>query len=318
MPDIISHWLLGRRICKDSAFADLFPEINEAAFLWGCQGPDILFYHRNLPWQSGSLRSYGSAVHRSDPAKLLRSLGKVCRYCMGRQDFVLIYSYALGFCCHYCYDRTIHPLVHYNMELLEKTDEHGKNYNYHALIESNYDLMLLRHDTGMTVGELDLKDCLPECKGIDTAAAVVYSLLLCDMFGVHTPREAAVTLAGDFRANIALRNDSHSVKKQLAEWAEKLLPYVRPGTRGGALSCRFHPKEEDTSFDYGNMTGSVWFEPQDRSVRSNLNFYELTDRAQVEAMQLMELFSDEIEQRGSANFDLFTKGLTFGGLRWEP
>ena len=317
MPDIISHWLLGRRICKDSAFAALYPDIDQAAFLWGCQGPDILFCHRTMPWQSGSIRSYGSALHRGDPAKLLRSLGKVCRYCMGRTDFNIIYSYALGFCCHYCYDRSVHPLVHYNMELLEKTDERGSNYQYHALTEINLDVMLLRHDMGLTISDLNLSDCLPECDGIDTAVAVLYSLLLCDLFGIHTPREAAMTLAADFRTHTSLRNDSHFVKKPVAEAAERLLPFVRPGTQGGTLSCRFHPKTEDTSFDYGNMTGSVWFEPKDKSVRYNLNYYELTDKAQVESMQLMELFSDETEQRGSVNFDLFTRGINFSGQRWD-
>ena len=317
MPDIISHWLLGRRICRDSFLADLFPDIEKAAFLWGCQGPDILFYHRSMPWQSGSLRQYGTAMHKGDPSALLRSLSKVCRYCADRKDSAVIYSYALGFCCHYCYDRTVHPLVHYNTELLEKTDERGSNYKYHALIESNMDLMLLKHDTGRLPGEMNLSDCLPECEGIEAAAAVIYSLLICDLYGLHTPRKAAVVLADDFRNSISLRNDSHFIKKPIAEAAERLLPYVRPGTAGGALSCRFHPRNEDTGFDYGNMTGSVWFDPQDRSVRSNKNFFELTDDAQVDSMRLMELFDGEVSCKGSTNFDMFTHGINFSGHRVE-
>ena len=317
MPDIISHWLLGRRICRDSFLAETVPDLNKAAFLWGCQGPDMLFYHRRMPWQSGSLHSYGSAMHKGDPSAVLRSLSKVCRYCEDRADYGIIYSYALGFCCHYCYDRIIHPLVHYNIELLEKTDERGRNYKYHALIESNLDVMLLKHETGRTVGEMNLCDCLPECDGIDTAAAVIYSLLICDLYGQHTPRKAAVALAGDFRNSILLRDDSHFIKKPIAETAERLLPYVRPGTAGGALSCRFHSRSEDTGFDYGNMTGSVWFDPQDRSVRSNKNFFELTDIAQADSLRLIELFEGEVSCKGSTNFDMFTHGINFSGQRVE-
>ena len=317
MPDIISHWLLGKRISRDSFLEKLYPDINIASFLWGCQGPDILFYHRNMPWQSGSLRSYGSALHKGDPSALLRSLAKVCRYCSDRKDYRVIYSYALGFCCHYCYDRRVHPLVYYNIELLQKTDERGRNFNYHAVIESNMDVMLLRHDTGMTVGEFNLTDCLPQGDGIASAAAVVYSLLICDLYGQHTPRKSAATLAEDFRNNIMLRNDSHFIKKPIAEAAERVIPYIRPGTSGGVLSCRFHPKNEETDFDYGNMTGSVWYEPQDRSVRSNRNFFELTDEAQVDSMRLMELFDSEVSNRGSVDFDAFTNGINFSGYKVE-
>ena len=317
MPDIISHWLMGRRICRDSFLSGLFPEAETDAFLWGCQGPDILFYHRSMPWQTGSLRSYGSAMHKGNPSTLLRSLAKVCRYCADREDYNLIYSYALGFCSHYCYDRTVHPLVYYNIELLEKTDERGINYKYHNVIENNLDVMLLLHDTGRRPDEISLSDCLPACEGIKAAAAVIYSLLICDLYGLHTPRKSAVTLAGDFSYAISLRNDSHFLKKPIAEAAEKLLPYVRPGMAGGVLSGKFHPRQAETDFDYGNMTGSMWFNPHDRSSRSSRNFFELTDMAQVDSMRLMELFEKEVARKGSGDFDKFTDGINFSGQRVE-
>ena len=71
MADLISHWLLGKRILNDDSFAEAYPFLDREAFLWGCQGPDILFFHRMMPWQSGSLRSYGSSIHKGDPAAVL-------------------------------------------------------------------------------------------------------------------------------------------------------------------------------------------------------------------------------------------------------
>ncbi len=317
MPAIVSHWLMGKRILKDEHFAHKLSDLNTNAFLWGCQGPDILFYHRKMPWQSGSLSSYGAALHSGDPNRLLRSLAKVCRYCSDRQDYDVIYSYAMGFCSHYCYDRLVHPLVHYNMELLEKTDERGSNYKYHNVIESNYDIMLLRHDTGGSIGDMNLNDCLPACEGIDAAAALIYSLLLCDLYGVHTPRKSAITLASDYRYMISLCNDSHFVKKPVAEVLERLLPYVKPGIKGGVLSSRFRARAEDKSFDYGNMTGSVWFEPKDKSIRSNLSFFGLTDLALADSKHLIELFGSEVALKGRTNFEEFTDGINFGGIKWN-
>lgn len=317
MPDIISHWLLGKRILNEPGFKELFHHIDKEAFIWGCQGPDVLFFHRMMPWQSGSLRKYGSSVHSGNPSMLFNSLAKVCRYCSDRPDFNLILSYCIGFCSHYCYDRLVHPFVHYNMELLEKTDERGKNYNYHAFVESNLDLMILKRDKGLSINELDIDDCLPECEGLDAAVALLYSLLLCDMYGVHTPRKPAMTLTEDFKFGTHLRKDPYFLKKPAAEFAERLLPYVRPGTKGGALACRFYPKSYDEGFDYANMTNSVWFDPRDKSFHSNMSFFDLTSMAQYESIVLMEMFVEDVKNKGCVNFEEFTDGVNFSGIKWD-
>lgn len=317
MPDIISHWLLGKRLLSDESFTSLLPFFDKKAFIWGCQGPDILFFHRMMPWQSGSLRSYGSVIHGGDPTALFNSLAKVCRYCNDRDDFDLIFSYSMGFCCHYCYDRLVHPLVHYNMELLEKTDERGKNYKYHGLVESNLDLMILKRDTGLAIKDFDLEECLPEREGLDAATAVLYSLLLCDLCGIHTPRKLAMTLTDDFRAGTRLRKDPLFIKKPTAELAERVLPYVRPGTMGGALSCRFYPKVSDTGFDYANMTNNVWFDPRNRQFRSNASFFDLTSMARFDSKILINMFVSDVIRKGCGDFESFTNGINFSGIKWD-
>ena len=223
----------------------------------------------------------------------------------------------MGFCCHYCYDRLVHPLVHYNIELLEKTDERGSNYNYHALIESNFDLMMLRQEKGMSISDLDIMDCLPECEGIDRSVALMYSLLLCDLFGVHTSRKLSMTLADDFLAGVKLRKDTLFIKKPVAEFAERLLPYVKPGVRGGVLACRFYPKNYDTGFDYANITNCVWFDPRDKSFRSNLSFFDLTSMAEFESKALIEMFVEDVTHKGCGDFEGFTDGINFSGIKWD-
>ncbi len=317
MPSIVSHTLLGQRICHDRSFVANIPQFDQTAFLWGCQGPDILFYHRILPWQTGSIRWYGGKLHNGDPTKLLESMAKICRYCRKKPCFSQIYSYALGVCCHYCYDRRLHPLVYYNCELLEKTDERGGRYYYHSDVESNLDIMLLRHDTGQLMNEIRLTDCLPECEGLTDSIAMFYALLLCDLFGIHTPHAAAASITKDFKTATALMDDAYTVKKPLAAAAEELLPYFRRSFRKGSLTGLIHSKSEDMGFDYGNLLGNTWFNPSDRSERSNLNFYELTDIAQAETMQLMALFADETAKKGSVNFALFTHGINFSGRKVE-
>lgn len=317
MPDILSHWLLGQRLLKNEAFVSAFPALNREAFLWGCQGPDPLFFHRRFPWQTGSLRAYGSLLHVGDPTAILHSLAKICRYCRGRANEQTVFSYALGFCTHYCYDRAAHPLVYYNCDLLRKTEEGAGRDNHHIRIECNLDVMLLRHDTGRLMQDVRLTECLPACENLESMMALLYSLLLCDLFGVHTPRGTAMTIASDYRMHQMLREDPHAFKKRTADAAESLLPYVTHRMRPGVYSDRIHPMTPDMSFDYGNLLHSTWFNPKDHTQRSHLNFYELTDLAEAESLTLTALFAEEVRSRGAVDFAAFTHGIDFHGCHFD-
>ena len=316
MAGIVCHMLLGERILKEPSFGGKFPWLDREAFLWGCQGPDILFFHRRMPWQTGSLRRFGGMLHAGDPTALLMSLAKICRYCRTRENYHQVASYALGFCCHYCYDRALHPLVYYNCALLEKTDERGERFAYHAETETNLDIMLLRHETGRLMSEFHLTECLPECAGLSESVSLFFSLLLCDLYGIHTPRSDAASLTSDFRAWAAVLDDAHAVKKPLVSAVEHLLPLVRPAFKHGTFSGQIHGKTADFSFDYGNLLGNVWFNPADRAERSRLDFYGLTDLAQRDTLLLTDLFAEEVTQKGSVDFALFTKGLNFSGAKY--
>lgn len=312
MPAAFSHWILGKRIINDSYFDENYPEINQAAFLWGCQGPDIFFYHRLMPWQKNdSIREYGNILHKCNPTALFNSLSKVCRYCYGTNDFMAVYSYALGFCCHYCYDRRLHPLVYYNTALLEKTDERGRDYKYHSDIESNMDIILLRSETSLLTSEISMKECLPQCPDLNKAVATVYRLLLMDMYSFRPSKKSAMTLTSDFINNIGLLDDAHSVKKHIVCAAEKILPNVREGSLSGLI----HAVSEDTGFDYANLLKNTWFNPDDRREKSNMNLYEITDAAQSDTMELIKIFSCAVNDRHSVSFNEFTQGINFEGSK---
>ena len=312
MPAAISHWILGSKIINEQAFKEELPEVNPNAFLWGCQGPDIFFYHRLLPWQKNdSLKKYGGLLHGCDTTALFHSISKVCRYCLSREYFPLIYSYALGFCCHYCYDRLLHPLVYYNIALLEKTGSCGDNYNYHSDVEANMDIILLRRETGLLISELDIRDCLPKCENLDKAVAAFYTLLLMDIYAFRPSVKSVSTLASDFYSNISLLNDPHFVKKPVCRAVEKLIPQLNAGTISGLL----HTASEDMSFDYANILKNTWFNPDDRSEKSNMNLYEITDTAKFDTLELMLLLSKSIVDKSSVDFAEFTRSLDFEGRK---
>lgn len=313
MPAAFSHWILGRRIINSPQFESEFPNINKNAFLWGCQGPDILFYHRLLPWQKNdSLKKLGSLLHKCNPLRLFNSLAKVCRYCLGSDSADVIYSYALGFCCHYCYDRKLHPLVYYNTALLEKIDERGSEYKYHTEIESNLDIILMRHELKRMTNEMSMRDCLPAFSGSDKAIAKLYALLLKDMYDIRISSVSAMTLAYDFKFNMGLLDDKYAVKKPMVSTAEKILPQLNEGSLSGLV----HAVSEDISFDYANLLKNTWFNPDNRSFKSNMNIYEITDAAESDTWELIRLFADAVRDKDSVDFDKFTQNIDFNGCRY--
>lgn len=112
MPNIWTHFLFGRELANRVGLreATATPEW-QRAYQLGCQGPDFLFYHRFLPWQSGAgMPELGTAMHtgRCGPF-LLDLLDAVTSKPLGSPEAV----YALGFLTHHILDRNAHPYVFY-------------------------------------------------------------------------------------------------------------------------------------------------------------------------------------------------------------
>lgn len=315
MPAALSHWILGKRLLMSQDFSDEFPRINKNAFLWGCQGPDIFFFHRKLPWQKNdSLKKYGSYLHVDDPALLFRSLAKICRYCADAENANAIFSYALGYCCHYCYDRNLHPLVYYNTALLEKTDIRGFDYNYHADIEANMDIILLRREyrliyKGNGLEEISMNNCLPQFAGVEKTISQIYKLLLMDLYGEKPNDLPTATLAGDFMLTMGLLDDKYFVKKPIMEFAEKILPNMAEGVVSGLM----HSNKEDMSFDHANLLRNTWFNPSDRSQRSKADLYEITAQAEKDTLTLTKMFAAAVADKNNEDFDSFICGINFNG-----
>ena len=73
-------------------------------FWLGSQGPDMLFFSKAsiLP---GSLHKYGNLMHNAKVAKVMDFFEH------WSADDPDLYSYYMGFLCHYALDSTAHPLI---------------------------------------------------------------------------------------------------------------------------------------------------------------------------------------------------------------
>lgn len=79
MPAFASHYIFAKEMMPFLKKTADF-EINENAVYLGTQGPDVLFFHRVLPWMPGkSIRKYGSMLHRAKPGDIFENMREYCK-----------------------------------------------------------------------------------------------------------------------------------------------------------------------------------------------------------------------------------------------
>ncbi len=85
---------------------------HRAAFLLGCQGPDMLFFHNYQPWRRDkTMFALGVSMHNGHTRALLEHLIGFARGYKGADCDELV-SYAAGFLTHYAIDKNAHPFVY--------------------------------------------------------------------------------------------------------------------------------------------------------------------------------------------------------------
>lgn len=148
MPDFTSHHLLAwvvrpRLPAPLQAAATRCP----AAYFWGAQGPDPLFY---APFPGSLLPAYGHLLHLVAPGATFAALCRLARQApAGRQEAAL--AYLAGFCCHYAMDSTFHPYVYALQVASQSRTPPGMHPALHGLIECRLDERLFAWLTGRPV-----------------------------------------------------------------------------------------------------------------------------------------------------------------------
>ena len=106
MPAYLTHKEAGDRVLEAVSVP------HKAAFLLGCQGPDMLFFHNYQPWRRDkTMFALGVSMHNGDTRALLKHLIGFVRGYEG-VDRDELASYAAGFLTHYAVDKNTHPFVY--------------------------------------------------------------------------------------------------------------------------------------------------------------------------------------------------------------
>lgn len=305
MPAIITHYILGEDILATISEDESFPKPLREEFLWGCQGPDVAFFHRLLPWKKGKpIRKFGSAMHIDKPSAIFSALLEKCRESGGPE----LISYALGFCCHYGFDSVAHPYINWCVEEHKRSDRRGEGYKYHGEIESMLDTIMLRRYLGKLPQEMELTECLPTSAGTSETIAEMFIFLLSRLYDVRLSRESALQLVPDMLTAFRMLTDRHALKRPALRALETLLSGA--GVPGGAVSAYMRKPVEELSFDYANISHTLWHNPDSPSEVSREDFFELYERAHERTLMLLGAFVSGLEG-GAPDFAALTGERTF-------
>ena len=251
------------------------------------------------------MREYGSRLHEDSPSRFFGELAALLRLYRG-ENYDAILGYAFGMCCHYAYDRTAHPYVLWLEREMKLSDERGENYHYHGEIESMLDIILLRHDKELLVNDISLSACMPADKASRGAIETVYTRLLPQLYGTTPEAKSISQLVPDARAAAKWLNDRTLIKRPMIASLEKLF-----GAHGAA-SAYMRPMLEDMEHDYANVGHADWHNIYAPEETSDADFFELTDTAEADSLNMIGLFSTAC--REPIDFTAFTgeRTLSYG------
>lgn len=275
MPAIITHDAFGQ-----DAYARQYAEIGSTkdeveAFLLGNQGPDPLFYSVANPLLA-PVHKLGSLMHHDKPTEVIAAF-KQAVAALDEADRSIGRAYALGFLGHYVLDSTMHPLVYFHEYALCDAGEPGlsrKDGNeVHAVIESEYDEMVLTVKRGETVATFNPAANI--LKGSDHMLSIVstmYANVVFSVYGKIVPVHAFGDAVKCFRLVQHLFHSTTGAKREAIARVEEL---VRPYSFYRAMSHRAILAE---TCAYDNREHATWENPFTNE-KSTDSFWDRYDHA---------------------------------------
>lgn len=307
MPAIITHDLFGQ-----TAYERLHETIGESqeekfAFLLGNQGPDPLFYARANPSVSQFAR-FGSQMHAENTNLLLATFHDAMET-LAPEEKPVGRAYLLGFLCHYLLDSTVHPMVYANQYALCDAGIEGlsreDDTEVHAVIESEYDEVMLYTHTGKTLATyMPHKEILRASDETLNIIGKLYSYMAVMAFSRAMQVDVFRKSVKAFRLIQSVFYSRTGIKRALLARVEEV---VRTYSFYRSMS---HRAIEATECAFDNHEGNTWTNPFTGAVATT-SLYDLFDQAQARVEDTFAIFEDpDFNEEMAARI---TGGLNFSG-----
>jgi hypothetical protein len=243
-------------------------------FWLGSQGPDMLFFSKAsiLP---GSLHKYGNLMHNAKVAKVMDFFEH------WSADDPDLYSYYMGFLCHYALDSTAHPLI--NAVARARHDQSGVHEgSAHVTMEADIDVWIL-HQRGRKISSYDVHKMIKVSNECASKLADMYHMMFAEVYDIEISAaelKRSVKDAGFFTGVLYPHKATNLAIKEL----EKLLN-MPPAISGMVLVGK-------GNMEIINLDHTTYTLRYDSSKTISASFPELYGESVLKAQKLLKDRSD--------------------------
>lgn len=282
MPAAITHYLQVERVVN--GLKKLHPEFeyNKNAILWGAQGPDFILSHRCLPGQSGeSIKKYGAYLQDEE----INNLWEQVLAAMDEENFTILEkSYLIGFFCHSILDRLALPFINFSAQSLANLNKDCPLKVCRNNIKSTLDVIILRYEKQQLPTEIRLKDLLPKDEKVKNFMGELFCKILNENYNANICKDDIFEAMCDFRKFFGLMTDRTGIKrafvKKIEQWQGK----------DEYMSSFIRDLMEDDSYDYSNLTHSIWNWPMDSGENRTDSFFDIYEQSIVNSITFADKF----------------------------
>ena len=188
MPAFASHYILSDQIYqylqKDSPTITALIKNNRAAYNWGAQGPDLLYFYKI--WNPDlRLADFGNLMHTQKTSELFYEMSSYILSQKDKANYEMLCAYFFGFISHYAFDSTLHPYVYYLQNVQYQKKPKYLPLAHHNFIECGIDSLLYLRYYGKPVTRLNTRTAFSAPHDLKKELGKLYYDLLQNVYGIN-------------------------------------------------------------------------------------------------------------------------------------
>lgn len=270
MPATVTHAFFAKDV-YDILPANISNKLNLGYCKTFSQSVDSLKFYNLFSIMPGKdMRKFQGYFHHYKSQEFFLNLLRFIRD--NQLDAVDVYSFLMGFICHYALDSTLHPYIIYKTGIFKKGVPSTYKYNnVHAFMEAFLDNDIIRRRLNCNPYEFDVTKFCFDIKPFSNDLNHTINYTFYNTFKIKGMSDIYYTSLKQMKKDIRLfRMDRYGIKKNIYKFIDT---FTTKGTfRFEAISYHY-PLEDRHNFLNNNH--SLWRNPTTYDMTSNESFVDL-------------------------------------------
>ncbi|MCI8336315.1 MAG: zinc dependent phospholipase C family protein [Peptococcaceae bacterium] len=299
MPDFTTHHIVGQQVLpalpRDTTLA-IAVRNYEAAYNWGLQGPDLLFYTKPVSFKR-TVPHCASLLHKFSGELILTAAWHFVESRREYEDYAMLQAYLAGFVCHYMVDSIVHPYIYFLQEKLRKKLPKIGVSALHGAIERDIDAILYQYWYLEGVSFAGLKESYQVTPELVQAVSGLYGYL-CDTLLNTVVTEEDVARA--FRFSQRLYRYFYPQSMAVNRTTKKVVSLLAKKKE------LWRPSQDEKIYDILNDVHRPWYNV---NVPDEVRYDSLSDLLKMSVRETIKVLSKEFSEQSFVNLpDNFHNG----------